>query len=150
MVASLMYVSNSCMPRFVPTATIQDIVAQSVMRNDALQLRGALIFTERHFAQVLEGPAENIAAVMESIARDPRHADVTITSEKQVSDYRFPSWTLAYRGGASYMNAQVRSLLRPRDASYGDEAARLYFLIRKLAVESQLSGPIGRPPPPRK
>jgi len=147
MVTALMYVSRSCLPKAAAAFEVDRIVEHSVARNQTLEIRGALIFTERHFAQVIEGPKQSIDALMASILRDRRHADVSILSEAAVDDYRFPNWTLAYRGGASYMDQQVAALMRPQDADRQDEAARLYFLIRKLAIESQDGGPIGRPSP---
>ena len=147
MFTSLMYVSKSCLARSAQTRELNDIVKRSRARNEQLQVRGALVFTEDHFAQVLEGPKAGVDALMDSICRDLRHEQVTVTGEARSDDYRFPNWTLAYYGGASYMDQQVAALLRERDADYGDDAAKLYFLIRSFAIESLDSGPIGRPSP---
>jgi hypothetical protein len=145
MITSLTYVSKSCLARSSAALEIDDIVERSSPRNEALAVRGALVFTERHFAQVLEGPKASIDELMASIRRDPRHEAVTVVCHGTIDDYRFQSWTLAYNGGASYMDQQVASLLRVHDGDYDDEALRLYLLIRRLALESLESGPIGRP-----
>lgn len=147
MFTMLMYVSKSCLAKLDEAREIENIVSLSVQRNGQLQVRGALVFTERHFAQVLEGPKDSVDMLMNSINRDPRHEQVTVVGESVTDDYRFPNWTLAYHGGASFMDQQVASLLRERDAEYKDDAAKLYFLIRSFAIESLDKGPIGRPSP---
>jgi len=148
MFTSLMFVSRSCLAGSGQTCELNDIVEQSRTRNAGLKVRGALVFTEKHFAQVLEGPKSGLDELMASICRDPRHQNVTVTGEAVIDEYRFPNWTLAYHGCASFIDQQVAALFPPRDAtSYRDDAARLYFLVRSFAVQSQDNGPLGRPSP---
>ncbi len=147
MLASLLYVSRSRLAMPMQGGEVDVIVEQSVARNARLHIRGALVFTEKHFAQVLEGPAEAVAELMTSIEGDPRHELVTVAAQGDIKDYRFPNWALAYRGGASFMDQQVSALLRKPDGHYDGEAARLYEIIRRLAVECADKGPIGRTSP---
>ena len=147
MLTSLTYVSKSRVGRSCAPREIDSIVGMSSLRNELLQVRGALVFTEQHFAQVLEGPKGALDTLMTSIRRDARHEQLTVLHETAIDDYKFPGWTLAYHGGASYMDQQVSALLRPRDATYDDDAAKLYFLIKSFAMESLSSGPVGRPSP---
>lgn len=145
MFTSLMYVSKSCLAKAEQAREIDAIVSESSGRNEVLQVRGALVFTERHFAQVLEGPKAGVDTLMDSIRRDPRHEALLVVCETDIDDYRFPNWTLAYHGGASYMDQQVSALMRAHDATYDDDVARLYYLIKSFAIESLSSGPVGRP-----
>lgn len=147
MYQSLIYVSRSRL--IIPTqaAEIDRIVAGSIDRNAGLQVRGALIFTERHFAQLLEGPPAAIEELMVSIRRDERHESVTVIEDRPIDGYRFPDWSLAYWGDASYMDQHVARVLDKADAlTRTQQTANLYELMQKLAQASQdQDGPIGRP-----
>jgi hypothetical protein len=70
------YVSRCLLPANWVDAAVADIVKVSRIRNDSLRLTGALLFTGRRFAQYIEGAAEHVAAVQESIKRDARHGEV--------------------------------------------------------------------------
>jgi len=149
MYQSLIYVSRSRLRMPTQADEIDRIVACSVERNTALQVRGALIFTERHFAQLLEGPPFAIAELMDSIRRDGRHEAVTVIEERPIDGYRFPEWSLAYWGDASYMDQHVARVLDKVDAlNRTQQTATIYELLQRLAQASQdRDGPIGRPSP---
>jgi hypothetical protein len=76
------------------------LVEISRSRNGALGITGALIFTGSHFAQYVEGPPGNLAAIRASIERDPRHADIRTARAEACTDRRFDAWTLAYANAA--------------------------------------------------
>ncbi|QEH78801.1 BLUF domain-containing protein [Sphingomonas sp. C8-2] len=147
MYQSLIYVSRSRLELPSQAAEIDRIVAGSIIRNGRLGVRGALIFTERHFAQILEGPPGAIAELMGSIRRDPRHEAVTVIEDKAIDGYRFPDWSLAYWGDASYMDQHVARVLDKADAlSRTQQTANLYELLQKLSQASHdQDRPIGRP-----
>jgi hypothetical protein len=147
MYQSLIYVSRSRLLLPSQAGEIDRIVAGSIERNGRLQVRGALIFTERHFAQILEGPPSAIIELMDSIRRDERHEAVTVIEDKPIDGYRFPDWSLAYWGDAGYMDQHVARVLDKADAlSRTQQTANLYELMQKLAQASQdRDGPIGRP-----
>ncbi|MGC6330002.1 BLUF domain-containing protein [Rhizorhabdus sp. FW153] len=143
MLQSLIYVSRSLLVLPVQCGEIKAIVAVSERRNAALGVRGSLLFTERHFAQLLEGPPSAVDAVMRSIEKDHRHEAVTVIETKPIDSYRFADWSLSYWGDAGYVDTQIGRLL---DGEAGEEAADLYMLIQRMAQESRKAGgPIGRP-----
>ena len=112
-------------------------------------MRGALICTEQHFAQLLEGPEAAIDELMLSIGSDPRHDRVTIIERKPIDGYRFVDWDLAYWGSASYMDRKIAAVLEKQATeTITSETAQLYDLMQLLARESHKQHrPIGRPSP---
>lgn len=144
---SLIYISHSQIVSGLRDEGIEDIVTCSIQRNAQLGIRGALLFTEKHFAGLLEGPEAAIDELMTSIQRDTRHEQVTIIERRLVDGYRFSDWSLAYWGNASYMDRKIASILHKSDlVNKVGQTAQLFELIHRLAQESHdLKKPIGRP-----
>ena len=149
MFVSLIYVSRRTSERVVPKAEMEELVAQWTARNARLRVRGALLITSHHIAQILEGPEEQVDLLMAEARREPRHEDITVIERKPIDGYRFSDWCFAYWGSASYMDQKIMAVLDKRDAvTRGDDTAQLYDLMRLLARESQKrQGPIGNAPP---
>lgn len=63
------------------------------MRDD---ITGCLIYYKGGFVQLLEGDKEKIEALYAKIEIDPRHKNVTIFSEDEISKRTFPNWGMAY------------------------------------------------------
>lgn len=147
MYQSLIYVSRSRLILPDQAGEVDRIVAASTERNAALRVRGALIFTERHFAQILEGPGAALDELMESIGHDPRHEQVTVIDRRAIDGYRFQDWSLAYWGDAGYMDNQVARVLAKADAlTRSEHTADLFTLLQTLSRESHREHrPIGRP-----
>lgn len=149
MLFSLIYVSRSLVELPDQVEEIDKIVTGSIERNAKLNVRGALLFTEQHFAQLLEGPEPAIEELMASINRDPRHEQVTVIERRPIDSYRFADWGLAYWGDATYMDLRVARVLEKSDAiSRSEHSLGLYQLIQRLAREShRQQAPIGKPSP---
>jgi hypothetical protein len=96
--ASWLYVSISTLTPEDAMDEVEKIVAVSRPRNRDLNVTGALLFTGERFAQLIEGPADSIAALQQSIFRDPRHCDVTTIHSRDVDEREFMGWSLAYAG----------------------------------------------------
>ena len=112
-VFSLLYVSHSLLQLEEREAEIADIVQRSLARNAREEITGALFYTGRNFAQILEGSEQPIQAVMADILRDSRHDNVDVVDTRLQRRRDFPSWSLAYEGGATYMQKHIERLLRP-------------------------------------
>lgn len=108
---SLLYVSRSELPGLGGSWHVREIVDQAVVQNAKFGITGALIFTELHFSQILEGPAWSVKSLMKCIARDPRHRDVRIVREHPISKRVFDCWSMAYDEPAPYLDRQVKQLL---------------------------------------
>jgi hypothetical protein len=88
-------------------AELDKLVETSRARNADLAVTGALIFTERHFAQWLEGPRAAIDELMISINRDSRHRDIQVVKVADDVPRRLASWSLAYWGTATFVDRLI-------------------------------------------
>ncbi|HEY7810256.1 MAG TPA: BLUF domain-containing protein [Allosphingosinicella sp.] len=139
MLKTLLYVSESRLrlPRDAPQ--VGDIVEVARVRNAALCVTGALVFTQASFAQILEGPATGVDELMVSIRRDPRHRKVTVLHEAQLAGgRRFPDWSMAYSGPSLYVERHIRPLLDAEAETPEALAAaqRLLRLVEELTLHA--------------
>ena len=113
MIRTLLYVSTSRLSDADEDrdAAIQALVDAARTRNAALGVTGALIATQHGFSQILEGPAEAVESLMASITRDQRHKNIRVLMNSNGSKRRFPDWTIAYCGPASYVNRHIEPLM---------------------------------------
>ncbi|HXA38864.1 MAG TPA: BLUF domain-containing protein [Phenylobacterium sp.] len=132
MLKSVFYVSAKAAPWPHDGPDVEAITRVARARNAALDLTGALISSDEHFAQVLEGPAAAVDAVMASIFRDPRHWRVTVLEEAARGERRFPQWSLAYAGHTPLVALRIAPrLLTPR--AQPQDTAELMKLIQAVA-----------------
>ncbi len=122
MFASWLYVSISRLEPDQAMDEVERIVAISRPRNRDLDVTGALLFTGERFVQLLEGPADGVDALQQSIFRDARHEQVTTIRSDNVDDRQFLGWSLAYSGPSRLVSKVVsdgitESLKDPRTGS---------------------------------
>ena len=77
---------------------ILQILDSARRRNAACGVTGALLFSNGCFAQVLEGPRDDVEAVFETIQCDVRHSDVTVLHLHPVAQRSFGAWSMAFSG----------------------------------------------------
>ena len=138
MLISLLYVSTSALQPAQRGPELDWIVDTSQDRNPHFGITGALVFTERHFAQNLEGPEETVEQLMSNIRRDWRHRDVQLVYREPVLERRFPTWSMAYAGPSTFVAGHVRSLLDGGQGSASRKAAERLILLMRQFVEAQL------------
>lgn len=114
--SSLVYVSRSSLALNGDNDAVDEIVSIANSHNRTLRMSGALIYTELHFAQLLEGPACAIDELMRSIRRDERHCDVTVVAEQKISTRKFKDWAMAYSGPSPYLDRYIKRLISPATA----------------------------------
>ncbi|HEX9954981.1 MAG TPA: BLUF domain-containing protein [Allosphingosinicella sp.] len=138
-VFSLLYASVSTFTGHEPEAAIEELVAGARKRNRALDITGCLIFAGGRFAQVLEGEFAAVTALMDRIARDPRHTDVTILEQGELPERRFAHWELDYAGPSFFVQ---RTISRPvAEATRGsrrgiDELLKIMTTFRAEQIAS--------------
>lgn len=103
----LVYVSISTLRLPAQAGEVDAIVDWSRGRNCELGVTGALVFTEKRFAQYLEGPARNVDALMSSIRGDSRHRDVDLIFRSPLPRRRFATWQMAYAGPSTFVAGHV-------------------------------------------
>lgn len=137
---SLLYVSEASDDVQDGSEPIEPIVEVSLERNSTLDVTGALVFTNRNFAQVLEGRREAVEELMLSINRDPRHRDVDVIVVEDIERRRFPDWNMAYSGPSTFVDKHIRPLVEKRpDGGVENLAAdMLIALMREFAA----AGPV--------
>jgi hypothetical protein len=118
MLISTLYVSRSLIEPTRATATVADLVEESIANNRRRDITGALLFTGAHFAQILEGSEVSVAALMRSIVQDARHDQLRVISHTDVQERKFQDWALAYNGPSLFIARHVaRILASPSNAA---------------------------------
>jgi hypothetical protein len=77
-------------------AELEEMLAESRIRNQVYGITGVLLFVEGAFLQILEGERDDVLGLMERIERDPRHRGVKVFYEQEVDERAFASWSMAY------------------------------------------------------
>ncbi len=74
---------------------LQRLLDSAKINNSANDVTGALLFSGRHFAQVLEGPQAAINERYRSISQDTRHKNVTPLLYEPTGERQFADWSMA-------------------------------------------------------
>ncbi|WP_019998548.1 BLUF domain-containing protein [Aureimonas ureilytica] len=119
-------------------ANVDDILAKSRSNNVRDQITGALLFNAGCFAQVLEGPLENVEAAFERIQQDDRHGDVSLLALDPISHRSFPNWAMGFVGTSDvdaerFTGVATASGFDPSHLS-GDQ---IHTLLRDLTIEEE-------------
>lgn len=129
----LLYVSRAVLPPSGGDEEVARIVARSRARNQALQVTGALVFTNDHFAQILEGPPESVDLLFAAIEADRRHAALRCYQEWPARRF-YPDWSMAYSGPSTFVDRRIRPLFAAMEARPESLArAELKDLMHELA-----------------
>lgn len=84
-------------PTAAPTEPELERLLQISQRNNRQgDITGCLLYTGRHYAQILEGEADAVAALVERIAGDPRHGDLTVVADQDIALRSFPDWSMGF------------------------------------------------------
>jgi hypothetical protein len=75
---------------------LEEMLAESRIRNQAHGITGVLLFVDGAFLQILEGEKDDVASLMERIQRDPRHHGIKVFYEQEVDERAFASWSMAF------------------------------------------------------
>ena len=72
------------------------LLTQAQLRNEQLQITGHLLYFNDEFTQCIEGPAESIEQLWQSLSRDTRHREVELLARHSISERRFAQWSMAF------------------------------------------------------
>jgi len=85
----------SCATRGVDDAAVQRIIATARRWNPEHGVTGMLVFGSGIFFQWLEGPRDNVTALMSRLRTDRRHDSIVLLSEvEEVRERLFPDWDM--------------------------------------------------------
>jgi hypothetical protein len=85
--------------------------------NSAAGVTGALLFSGRHFAQVLEGPQAAINERYRRISQDTRHNNVTPLLYEPAGERQFADWSMALCGAEEVEDLPDNFQVKPSPGS---------------------------------
>jgi len=74
---------------------MNDLFRVSVVKNDRLEITGALGFFDQNYVQLLEGPTLAIDGLLRTLERDPRHTGLRILLRGASERRLLPQWSMA-------------------------------------------------------
>ncbi|MEP2238099.1 MAG: BLUF domain-containing protein [Maribacter sp.] len=78
------------------TAEMEELLEKARANNKRDDITGCLIYYKGGFVQLLEGSKKKINELYDKIKKDPRHKNVTLFSDDEISKRTFPNWGMAY------------------------------------------------------
>lgn len=111
MLSSLLYVSRSLVRHADAGDQLLAIQALSHLRNVALDVTGFLVSTQNHFAQFLEGDADAVSTLMQSIMVDRRHAQIRLSPWLEFDDRLFPHWRMTCFPPGCFVSRHVEPII---------------------------------------
>lgn len=76
---------------------IPDLLSRSREKNGDLDVTGLLLYEAGTFLQALEGQADVIEELFDTIRKDPRHTDCHVLLREPISERAFPDWFMGFR-----------------------------------------------------
>jgi hypothetical protein len=73
-----------------------NMLTEARTKNSRLQITGHLLYSKEMFVQCIEGPAESIESLWQSLLRDSRHYDVELLARGPLEQRRFADWSMAF------------------------------------------------------
>ena len=115
---------------------VRRILAVSQRNNRRRDVTGCLLFSGRHFAQVLEGVGGEVDALQAVIGRDPRHLQMRQVFERPAQMRRYPQWSMGLLYRLDLVD-RLEALLTDEAALTVNEADEL---LRQIATDSVMGG----------
>jgi hypothetical protein len=116
---SILYVSESNIGFSHAKDRLSNIVEYSRWWNGSVGITGALVFTEKHFVQFIEGSDEAIDDMLIKLNSDARHMNVVVIESVERHSRYFEEWDLAYSGPDDYIDRKLMGDLQKIDHSSG-------------------------------
>jgi hypothetical protein len=95
-------------------AEVGEILGVARTANPQHGVTGALLSNPHAFAQILEGPADEVERIFDRIRLDPRHHDVVVVSSRTVAERSFPDWSMGFTASSGDDEVEVASDLLER------------------------------------
>lgn len=86
----------------VKSADVDVLVTQAAARNPERGITGALAYNGRNFCQCLEGPEDEVRALMAIIEKDARHSGVKTIDVKPITERYFGEWSMQRVDGLNF------------------------------------------------
>ncbi|WP_400193253.1 BLUF domain-containing protein [Hymenobacter sp. B81] len=136
MLHHIIYMSRAVQPLSDPE--LADLLRQCRRDNARLQITGILFYSHGDIAQLIEGPAAELEALYQRIARDARHSHVRKLVDKPVAARSFQDWSMAFHrlepGGFDELAGYLEPRRTPRAPATLDAPDALLLDLVKQAV----------------
>ena len=96
----LVYRSRSRIPAAESRRELGALFSQARSHNKRKGITGALLLSENHFVQTLEGDETEVQALLARIRADPRHDALEVLETALVAERVFARWAMARVGEA--------------------------------------------------
>ncbi|MBK5214413.1 MAG: BLUF domain-containing protein [Flavobacteriaceae bacterium] len=90
MLYSLCFISNSV--RLLQDDELEAFLAISKVHNLVRNITGILLYNEGTFLEVMEGEYDDVLVLISKISRDPRHNQITVMMDQEISNRLFESF----------------------------------------------------------
>lgn len=72
------------------------ILEASHRNNSGADVTGMLLYIDKGFLQILEGPPDRVEEIYQRILRDPRHTAQRVVVDKQTDERLFGQWSMGF------------------------------------------------------
>ncbi|MBU6378840.1 MAG: BLUF domain-containing protein [Gammaproteobacteria bacterium] len=114
------YISQEASP--LSADALLGLLSECHRNNTARGLTGMLLFGNGTFLQSLEGEREVVEALMQKIARDPRHTGMKILRQDAIEERQYVDWSMGFERVTEKTLAEIPGLrdlgLRNFNAEY--------------------------------
>ena len=118
------------------SSQVEQILVSARTNNSKVGVTGALLFNEGLFAQVLEGPIDEVERIFEKIQRDQRHSDVTVLQSGMAESRSFPDWSMAFTSTSGESTfGHVTPIFEKAFSSPSASGAEVLGLLHELVVQ---------------
>jgi Sensors of blue-light using FAD len=90
----VLYVSSATRP--ISDSDVNQILTTARRENAKVGVTGMLLFCDNSFLQILEGPGDDVDAILSRIAKDPRHAHLRVLVRDQKPVRSFADWSMGF------------------------------------------------------
>jgi hypothetical protein len=92
---SMVYVSSITRP--LNEEDFTQLLAAARQNNERNDITGLLLYKDGNFMQAVEGPDEAVSTLFDRIRRDSRHHGVLMLLKEQITERRFPNWSMSLK-----------------------------------------------------
>jgi hypothetical protein len=107
---SMVYVSSAT--HALDESKLADLLRVAQENNRRIDVTGLLLYKGGNFMQVLEGADQAVLDVYDKISRDPRHHGALPLLREQITERRFPNWSMSLKN-VDHISTEDRIKLSP-------------------------------------
>ena len=136
----IIYLSSS--REYLSPEQINEILSKSRENNLKNNITGVLLYFDRDFLQVIEGPKTALLELFEIIEKDKRHTGIITVFNKEIKEKHFPEWNMGF-SSTDYEKLRTLTGFENFDQTllHGINDKTALILIDKF-IESHKSSPV--------